>query len=104
VLDRVAVGRLAVPAAGRFPLGFDLFRVEWERAAWSNAGRLTAEASARTTLLRWRLHTLLAEATGELAHYYEAAVYRPDLPPARAALGCALGRAGRFVEAAGHLR
>jgi GT2 family glycosyltransferase len=42
--------------------------------------------------------------TGDLAHYYEAALLRPDLPPTRAALGCAMARAGRMVEAAGHLR
>src|SRR5262249_4835861 len=38
------------------------------------------------------------------AHHYEAVLARPDLPPSRAALGCALGRAGRPAEAADHLR
>src|SRR5207249_1495946 len=59
--------------AGRFPGGFDLFRIEWERAAWDNAGRPTVQAQAKRRLLRCRLHTLLAELTGELSHYHEAA-------------------------------
>ena len=55
----------------------------------------TAEARAKADLLRWRLHGLLGELTGDLAHYREAALARPDLAPGLAALGCALGRAGR---------
>jgi GT2 family glycosyltransferase/tetratricopeptide (TPR) repeat protein len=90
--------------AGHFPPDFDLFRVEWERAAWANAGRLQAEAEAKRTLLRWRLHLLLAELTGNLAHHYEAALARPDLPPSRAALGCVLGQAGHAAAAVPHLR
>jgi tetratricopeptide (TPR) repeat protein len=90
--------------AGHFPPAFDHFRVEWERAAWANAGRPAAEARAKAELLRWRAHALLAELTGDLAHYHEAALARPDLPPTRAALGCALGRAGRPLEAVAHLR
>jgi GT2 family glycosyltransferase/tetratricopeptide (TPR) repeat protein len=89
--------------AAPFPPGFDLVRVEWERAAWQNAGDPAAEARAKRELLRWRLHSLLADLTGELSHYHEAALARPDLPSARAALGCALGRAGRVVEAVPHL-
>lgn len=81
--------------AGRFPPGFDLFRVEWERAAWENAGRPEAERQAKFQLLRWRLHTLLGELTGDLIHFQEAAHLRPELGPTQAALGCALGRAGR---------
>jgi tetratricopeptide (TPR) repeat protein len=89
---------------GHFPLGWDHFRVEWERAAWQHAGQRGREVRAKRTLLRWRLHSILAEATGELAHYHEAALARPDLPATRAALGCALARAGRPAEAAAHLR
>ncbi len=89
---------------GHFPPAFDLFRVEWERAAWQHAGDRKADARAKTELLRWRLHTLLADLTGELPHFHEAAVARPDLPVTRAALGCALARAGRFADAAPHLR
>ncbi len=90
--------------AGHFPAEYDIFRVEWERAAWSNAGCPQAEAHAKTVLLRWRLNALLADLTGELPRYYEAAVARPDLPATRAALGGALARAGQFREAAAHLR
>ena len=90
--------------APHYPPGFDLFRVEWERAAWSHAGDPAGEVRAKETLLRWRLHGVLASLTGELNHHYEAALARPDLPPTRAALGCALGRAGRPVEALPHLR
>jgi GT2 family glycosyltransferase/predicted Zn-dependent protease len=90
--------------APHFPPGYDHFRVEWERAAWANAGRPAAEARAKDALLRWRLHSLLADLTGELVHFHEAAVLRPDLPVTRAALGSALARAGRMVEAVAHLR
>ena len=90
--------------AGRFPPGFDPFRVEWERAAWACAGRPDAEATAKSDLLRWRLHALLADLTGDLSHFHEAALAQPELPPARAALGSALGRAGRAAEAVPHLR
>jgi predicted O-linked N-acetylglucosamine transferase (SPINDLY family)/GT2 family glycosyltransferase len=90
--------------APHFPPGFDHFRVEWERAAWEHAGSPAAEARAKADLLRWRLHVLLADLTGELVHFHEAAVLRPDLPVTRAALGSALGRAGRPAEAVAHLR
>jgi tetratricopeptide (TPR) repeat protein len=90
--------------APHYPPAFDTFRVEWERAAWENAGRPAAEARAKAELLRWRLHTLLAELTGDLVNFHEAVVARPDLPVTRAMLGCALARAGRPVEAVAHLR
>jgi tetratricopeptide (TPR) repeat protein len=90
--------------AVHFPPEFDHFRVEWERAAWQHAGRPRAEARVKGELLRWRAHALLADLTGDLVHYHEAALACPDLPPTRAALGCALGRAGRPAEALSHLR
>jgi tetratricopeptide (TPR) repeat protein len=90
--------------AGHFPPAFDLFRVEWERAAWTHAGNPAGEIEAKQCLLRWRLHLLLAELTGDLHHYYEAVLARPDLPNSQAALGCALGRAGQLQESADHLR
>jgi glycosyltransferase involved in cell wall biosynthesis len=90
--------------AGHFPPQFDHFRVEWERAAWSNAGRPDAEAQAKVVLLRWRLHLLLAELTGDSGHAYEAALARPDLPLGRLALGEALLRQGRHHDAVPHLR
>jgi tetratricopeptide (TPR) repeat protein len=81
------------------PTDFDHFRVEWEQAAWNHAGEPAEEERAKRTLLRWRLHTVLAGLTGELADYYEAAAARPDLPTTQAALGCALARAKRYNEA-----
>jgi GT2 family glycosyltransferase/Tfp pilus assembly protein PilF len=90
--------------AGHFPVAFDTFRVEWERAAWSHAGRPAAEAEAKRHLLRWRLHSLLADLTGDLGHAYEASLARPDLPVTRAQLGAALLRANRPADAAEHLR
>jgi glycosyltransferase involved in cell wall biosynthesis len=83
---------------------FDVFQVEWERAAWDNAGRPEDEARARHTLLRWRLHGLLAQWSGDLTHAYEAAFIRPDLPSTRAALGIALLRGNHPGEALDHLR
>jgi hypothetical protein len=90
--------------APHFPQGFDFFRVEWERAAWQRAGDRVGEMRAKTSLLRWRLHHLLAELTQELAHYYEAVLARPDLPTTQAALGCALARDGQPALAVPHLR
>jgi GT2 family glycosyltransferase/Flp pilus assembly protein TadD len=101
LLDRAGGGWADAP---RFPTGFDAFRVAWERAAWQAAGRPEAEVEAKKAVLRWRLHALLAGLTGELPHFHEAALARPDVPATRAALGCALARAGRFVEAVPHLR
>src|SRR5262249_37501051 len=89
---------------GHFPPAYDLFRVEWEKAGWDHPGDPQGEAKAKRQLLRWRLHAVLADLTGDLVHFHEAAHARPDLPPARAALGCALGRAGHAVAAVEHLR
>jgi GT2 family glycosyltransferase/Flp pilus assembly protein TadD len=104
ILDRVAENQPRWLDAGHFPPSFDLFRVEWERAAWVNAGRPAAEAEAKRTLVRWRLHALLADLTSDLVHFHEAALARSDLPMTRAALGCALGRAKRPADALPHLR
>ncbi len=103
-LDRVEALPPAVLDAPPYPPGYDVVRVEWERAAWENAGRPAAEARAKHALLRWRTHARLAKLTGDLAHHREAALARPDLPATRAALGCALGAAGRPAEAVPHLR
>jgi GT2 family glycosyltransferase/predicted Zn-dependent protease len=86
------------------PGGFEALRVEWEAAVWRHAGDAAAEAGAKRSLLRSRLHSLLADLTGDLSHFHEAVLARPDLPTARAALGCALARAGRLAEALPHLR
>lgn len=55
-------------------------------------------------MLRWKLHFTLATLPGDLVHYHEAALARPDLPETRTALGCALARAGRPADALPHLR
>jgi hypothetical protein len=89
---------------GHFPIGFDHFRVEWERAAWANAGDPASEAREKRNLIRWRLHSLLAETTGDLSHAYEAAVARPDLPSSRSVLGCTLARHQRPADVIPHLR
>ena len=90
--------------AAHYPPRYDLFRVEWERAAWTNAGRPWEEAAAKRGLLLWRLHCVLAEWTGDLEHYRKAQQARPELWPTLAALGCALGRAGKHAEAVAFLR
>lgn len=90
--------------APHYPNGFDLFRVEWERALWNNPADRAGESTAKRVLLRARLHSLLADLSGDLGHYGESVMSRPDLPNAQAALGCALARAKRFAEALSHLR
>src|SRR5581483_5968157 len=85
------------------PPGFDGYRVAWERAGWAHAGNPAGERRAKADLLRWRARMLLGEATGEAAHFYEAAVLLPGVPATRAALGCALARAGRVADAVPHL-
>jgi glycosyltransferase involved in cell wall biosynthesis/Flp pilus assembly protein TadD len=87
-----------------FPPVYDLFRVEWEKAAWHTAGDSAAEADAKKRLIAWRLHSILAEVTGELRHYYEAVLARPDLGISRSFLGCALARAKQYAQAVPHLR
>lgn len=80
-----------------WPPAFDLVRVLWEEAGWRNPVE-------RRNLLRWDMHALLADLTNEPAHYFAAALARPDAAPTRAALGCALARHGRTTEAIPHLR
>jgi len=87
-----------------FPPAYDHFRVGWERAAWDHPGDRHGEAHAKRRLLRWRLHSVLADLTGDLLHYHEAVHARPDIPATQAALGCALGRTKQVVAAAEHLR
>jgi tetratricopeptide (TPR) repeat protein len=104
LLRRGVSGNPAWLREAHFPPGFDTFRVEWERAGWQNAGRPADEARAKGDLLRWRLHVLLAQQTGSLAHAYEAVLARPDLTPGRAALGHALLGSGEPAEAVVHSR
>src|SRR5262249_29172770 len=74
--------------AGHFPPVFDHFRVEWEAAAWNHAGQPAAEAAAKCSLLRWRLHSLLGDLTRDLASLQQAVAARPDLAMSQASLGC----------------
>jgi glycosyltransferase involved in cell wall biosynthesis/predicted Zn-dependent protease len=90
--------------APHFPPCLETFRAEWERAAWENAGRPEAEVRAKCGLLRWRLHALLADLTGDPLHHHEAVLARPDLPAARSGLGQALLNCGRPDAAVPHLR
>lgn len=102
------LGRLGALAAidrdPPWPGPSDEFRTRWERAGLEAAGNSAAESAEKHALLRWRLHALLGELTGDLAHHYEAHLACPASASARAALGAALLRAGRPVEAATHLR
>lgn len=82
-----------------FPADFDYFRVEWERAAWQNAGDPKQTANAKRNLLLWRLHLLLADLTDDVHHYEQAAQVRPDLPNTQGSLGCGYARKGRFADA-----
>ena len=90
--------------APHFPPAFDTFRVEWERAAWANAGCPAAEGRSKRRLLEWRLRSMLAALTGDLAQYGRAAELRGDLWTSQAALGRALLRADRAHAAVPHLR
>jgi tetratricopeptide (TPR) repeat protein len=89
---------------GFYHQNYDYLRVEWERASWENAGDAIAEDKAKRAVLAWRLHLRLADSGNDLTHYYEAALIRPELPVMRIALGCALARAGRMVQALPHLK
>ena len=55
-LDRLGSLSPAVLDGQPYPSGFDVLRVEWERAAWENAGRPAAEARAKHDLLRGGAH------------------------------------------------
>src|SRR5262249_34214819 len=85
--------------APAYQIGFDFFRVAWERAGWRNAGMPEAECEAKRSLLRCWLHALLAELTGEINHYEAAEQGCPDLGIFKAALGCVLARNKRMAEA-----
>jgi tetratricopeptide (TPR) repeat protein len=89
---------------GLYPAGCDLFRVEWERAAWHHPTDPHAEMFAKRRLLRWRAAVALAELTDDPIAGYEAYLARSDLAPSAAALGRVLARAGRHRDAAAYLR
>jgi hypothetical protein len=75
-----------------FPPGWSVLRVEWEWCAWDHGGDARGEVEAKGRLLRWRLHTLLGELTGEGQHFQQAAQARPDLATAQAQAGLALAK------------
>jgi GT2 family glycosyltransferase/tetratricopeptide (TPR) repeat protein len=87
-----------------YPTLYDSFRVDWDQAAWMNAGDRRAETLAKQAVLRGRLHALLARLTDDLTHYHAAAMAGPHIGARQAALGCALARAGRLAEALPPLR
>ena len=87
-----------------YPLRYDTFRVAWERAAWENAGQRDTEITAKTSLLRWQLHSVLARTTGSLVHEYEACLLRPNCPLSRATLGASLLRENCVLQSLTHLQ
>jgi glycosyltransferase involved in cell wall biosynthesis len=103
-LDSMADLSAAVLDAGHYRPEFDHFRVGWEQAAWDHAGTQADEARAKRHLLLWRLHIILGDLTDDVAHYEAAADAWPDLFVSQAALGCALARHGRIVDAIPHLQ
>lgn len=104
LLDESAEPDPSLWDSGHYAPGRDVFGIQWEETAWQHAGDPADEYRAKHTLLRWRLHGLLARLTDELPHRYEAALARPDLPATRATLGSALFYAGRPADAVFHLR
>src|SRR5262249_14290698 len=103
-LDRVGDRYPEWMNAPPYPNGYHRLRAEWERAGWENAGNASGEARAKVAVLRWRLHGLLSEATGERRHYYESALARPDIWEAPAPPVCPLARAGQLNARFSHLR
>jgi glycosyltransferase involved in cell wall biosynthesis/tetratricopeptide (TPR) repeat protein len=103
VLDET--GRLSLDTFDdlHFSHGFDLLRVEWERAAWQNAGDPDGEAQVKEGLLRWQLHTLLGELTGDPLHHYAACVIHPEFDATRSTLAAALVKKGQHSQALPHL-
>lgn len=91
--DRAPVGWADLPP---WPPAFDAVRVGWEMAGWDHP-------ADKRWVLAGRLHALLADLTGDLAHYHGAVLAAPDDPANRSALGCALARAGRPAEGVPHL-
>jgi glycosyltransferase involved in cell wall biosynthesis len=87
-----------------YPAKFDPLRVRWDRAGWDHPDDAAAESAVKRRLLVCKAHSLLAEQTGELDDYCAAAEACPEIPTVRAACGCALARAGRFIDAEEHLQ
>lgn len=86
------------------PQGDMVFRPEWERVAWMYMDQRNAEVQAKCTLLRWRLHRLLAQLHDDETHTFLANALRPDWHASKAALGFTLYRKGRMRDAIPILR
>ena len=86
--------------------GCKILRELWEKAAWSNAGDVAAEDhSPNSRLLRWRLHGMLADLTGDLISRFESYAAMPDLAVSQFTLRpLALADAQRADEAMPCLR
>ncbi len=82
---------------------FSWFRVEWEKAAWTNVVDQIGETRSKFQLLRWSLQATLAQLTSRLAHAYESYLARPDLPAAHALLGQFLAKEDQPLEALHYL-
>lgn len=104
MLDRLAELPPEALNAPHVPTDYDVFRVEWERAAWQHAGDCVAEEKAKRRLLRRRLHELLSLLTDDLVHTFCMAAELPDLPTSLARLGNALGHRQRPAEALQYLQ
>ncbi|MFO0938678.1 MAG: glycosyltransferase [Gemmataceae bacterium] len=87
-----------------YALGSHSFRVDWERAGWSYAGRDAGERRAKHALLQARVYTRLGDLTGESSAYESALRFCPDESGTQMALGCAYARAGKMKEAIPLLR
>jgi tetratricopeptide (TPR) repeat protein len=90
--------------AGHFPPAYNLFRVEWERAAWKSAGCMEREHRLKLRLVRWRLLELIGELSGTASDYRRAVRIRPDLWTTRAALGRLLLEQRDYRRSIPHLR
>jgi hypothetical protein len=80
-----------------FPPGYDYFRVEWERAAWGHGGDRAGEARAKRELLRWCLHSLLADLTREPRHFHGHGVLRWRVRCLHYGAPLSLGGGGRRI-------
>ncbi|MBA4191275.1 MAG: hypothetical protein C0467_25110, partial [Planctomycetaceae bacterium] len=103
-LDRKPVLSNAERESVPYPVRFDHLRCDWERAGFDHPDDPDAENIEKVRFLKGRAAAVLGELTGELSAYQLAVELCPQIPAARAALGCALARVNRFGDAVEHLR